>query len=66
MCKPTDKDAKATADMIAKLFVHFLVRGTDPVKNEAHKIAPCPVVIWEDFYNQLDDEWIDPDDAVKH
>ena len=38
------------ADLMAEMFVRALLLNTDPIANEAHKIAPAPCVIWEDIY----------------
>ena len=42
-------------DILADMFVRALVLNTDPVENKAHEISPCPVAIWEDFYQENDD-----------
>lgn len=54
----TDEQVNKQADLIVEMFVRALVLGTDKVENEAHKISPCPIVIWEDFHS-LDDTGID-------
>jgi hypothetical protein len=46
----TDEQVNKQADLIVEMFVRALVLGTDKAENEAHKISPCPIVIWEDFH----------------
>jgi hypothetical protein len=46
------------ADLMAEMFVRALMLNTDPIANEAHKIAPCPIVIFEDGYE------LDPENAT--
>lgn len=55
MKRLSPEDINATIEA----FVSALILGTDPVANEAHKVAPCPVVIWEDVAN-LDLESLEP------
>lgn len=54
MSRLTSEDVQVSADILAKMFVSALVQNTNPVENEKHKIAPCPILYWEDFYG-LDD-----------
>jgi len=50
MDRLTDKDLKATADLIAEMFVRYLAMGTDIHKVDGKGPSHCPVVIWEDGY----------------
>ena len=57
MCdKLTDKDLKATADLLAEMFVRALVVGTDMYKVDGKGPSHCPVVIWEDARPTLDND----------
>ena len=44
----TAEEQEELARQYAEAFVRALLQGTDPVKNKAHEVSPCPVVFWED------------------
>ncbi len=53
------KEQEELARAYAEAFVMALLQGTDPVKNKAHEVSPCPVCMWEDSVF-LDNEILRP------
>lgn len=45
----SSEDVEKT-NQIAKALISHLMLGTCPKQNEAHKIAPAPVCIWEEHF----------------
>ena len=62
MCNKKLTPDQVDAQTMALAFVRALLLGTDKEKNK--KNTHCPVVVWEDETTL--DEWILPDDVIKH